>query len=339
MRAAMLCALALGSMVTTACDDLLVNGAEPGQGDAVYDELWQTFDRRYAPFAERGVDWDEAYGRHHPGAGASEEAVFQASTALLAELDDGHVTLVAPGRSMFVAKRTFREDTFRLDIDLGLIFRQLVDGPHQSGAVRYGTLPGGLAYLHVANFEEPISGLNELMTYVQGSRGVIVDLRHNPGGDFRNGFPLAARFADQRRLAFTTLTKTGPGKRELGEAVEWFIEPEGRVRYDGPVVVLTNGYTNSAAERTTMAFRTMPQVTVVGSPTAGNHGEKVGGELSNGWRFSLVPQVVTAADGVSYEGPGLPPDVRVDNDAEEIGGGLDRQFEAAMEVLRGVVPG
>jgi len=101
------------------------------------------------------------------------------------------------------------------------------------------------------------------------------------------------------------------------------------------LIVLSNGFTNSAAERTLMAFRTMPHVTVVGSRTAGNHGEKVGGELSNGWRYSIVPQVVIASDGASYEGPGLPPDVEVQNSAQEIAAGLDRQFEAALEVLTG----
>ena len=48
----------------------------------------------------------------------------------------------------------------------------------------------------------------------------VEDLRHNPGGDFTNGFPVAARFAAEERLAFTTFTKTGPGadpEAEIGE--------------------------------------------------------------------------------------------------------------------------
>ncbi len=129
------------------------------------------------------------------------------------------------------------------------------------------------------------------------------------------------------------MTKTGPGHVDFGQRVEWHIGPAGSFQYAGPVVVLTNGFTNSAAERTVMALRTLPHVTTVGSPTAGNHGEKVGGELSNGWRYSLVPQIVTAADGVSYEGKGLPPDVPVENTADEIAAGLDSQFEAALAVL------
>ena len=327
--------LMVALMMSAACDDLILDGADPAEGSLVYEELWQTFDERYAPFVQRGVDWDAAFGLHHPGDGADEGEVWAAATALLAELDDGHVTLVAPGRPFFNAKRTFREDTFQGDVNLFLIFQEMTDGPHTRGAARYGTLPDNLGYVHIGNWNDPIPDLEGLMTYFLGRDGVIVDLRHNPGGDFTNGFPFAARFADQPRLAFVTETRTGPEPGDLGQRVEWTLTPEGSTRFTGPVVVLSNGFTNSAAERTLMGFRVLPNVTVVGSRSAGNHGEKVGGELSNGWRYSVVPQVVTAADGVSYEGPGLPPDLLVENTAEEIATGLDRQFEAAVGHLVG----
>ena len=323
------------AVLTSGCSDLLFDPADEAQGEALYQELWEVFDHGYAPFAQRGVDWEAARTRHQPGANASENDVHAAMTALLAELDDGHVTLVAPNRAAFVAQETFRENTFALDLDLGIILERMTEGPLRSGAARLGVLPGDIGYVHVSNWSDPIPDIDGVLDLFQGRSGVIVDLRHNPGGDFTNGFPFAARFADQARLAFTTETKVGPARDALGQRVEWTIEPTGGPSYSGPVVVLTNGFTNSAAERTLMAFRVMPQVTVLGSRTAGNHGEKVGGELSNGWSYSIVPQVVTAADGNSYEGPGIPPDIEVANTASEIAEGIDRQFEAALALLGG----
>lgn len=315
---------------TTACDDSLLDPADPNQGEAPYAELWSAFDRGYAPFAVRGVDWDEAYERHRPRAGAADAEVFAAATSLLAELDDGHVTLLARGHPLFVAQRSFRGGDHALELDLGIVYRLMTQGPIASGAARYGTLPGNIGYVHVRSWEERIPDLDELMDHMAGRNAVIVDLRHNPGGDFRNGFRLAERFAQRPRHAFTTLTKTGPGRDALGERVEWSVAPSDALGYRGPVVVLTNGLTNSAAERTLMAFRTMEHVTQIGAPTAGNHGEKVGRELSNGWRFSLVPQLVLGPDDISYEGVGLFPDIRVDNTAAEIAAGQDRQLEAAL---------
>ncbi|NNM32965.1 MAG: hypothetical protein HKO53_07845, partial [Gemmatimonadetes bacterium] len=138
-----LAALLIGS----GCDDLLFDPPEDKSTAAIYVELWETFDRGYAPFEVRAVDWAAALDRHRPADGASEDALFQASSDLLAELDDGHVVLVAPGRPLFVAKQTFRDNTFGLDIDLGIIIRQFTEGLFTSGAARYGALPGDVAYV------------------------------------------------------------------------------------------------------------------------------------------------------------------------------------------------
>lgn len=325
-------------LVTTsllgACTDLVLDADGERHGPALYDELWESFNAHYAPFGPRGVDWAAAYDRHLPPANADEDVLFRACSALLAELDDGHVTLLAPGRPVFVAQRTFREHTFDLTVDLGIVFQKMVRGPFRSGAARYGTLPGDIAYVHVAHWEDPIPDLDDLMAFLRGRAGVIIDMRHNPGGDFRNGFEFASRFADRRRHAFTTTTKTGPGAGDIGQRTRWHIEPDGPFQITAPIVVLTNGYTNSAAERTLMAFRTMPHVTTIGSRTAGNHGEKVGGELSNGWRFTVVPQIVYDSDGQVFEGAGIPAEVEVANTEHEvIDLGQDRQLEAALEVL------
>ena len=326
------------SVGMAACTDTVLEIDPQHSGQGAYIELWETFDRGYAPFGVRGVDWSAAFDRHLPPEDSGDEILYESATALLAELDDGHVTLLAPGRPLFVAKQTFRERAFDAHLDLGIVFRQMVDGPFSAGASRYGRLPDSIGYVHVANWNDPVPDLDDMMDYFSALTAVIVDLRHNPGGDFTHGFPFAARFADASRLAFVTETKVGPAHNQLGQRVEWRIEPSGGQRFDGAVAVLTNGYTNSAAERTLMAFRTMPHATTLGSRTAGNHGEKVGSQLSNGWRYSIVPQVVTDPDGRSFEGPGLPPDLEVTNTAEEIANGFDRQFETALDLLRGSSP-
>ncbi len=320
-------------MVVGACTDL-ATGPEDRTPAQVYEELWEVFQHRYAPFEERGVDWVAARERHRPAPDADEDAVYAAATALLSELDDGHVTLVAPNRPAFVAKRIFRERTHQLELDLAIVRGRMVQGPFRTGAATFGVLDGEIGYVHVNHWEDPLPELGRVLDLLRDRRGVIVDLRHNWGGDFRNGFLLAERFADRERLAFRTFTKTGPGPRELGQKVDWFIEPRGEYQITTPTIVLVNRLTNSAAERTLMALQVMPHVTVVGSPTAGNHGEKVGGELSNGWRYSVVPQIVEDPSGRSFEGPGIAPHVRVDNTADEVAAGVDRQLDAALDLFR-----
>lgn len=76
--------------------------ASPGQDrdPAVnFDTLWQLFDEHYAFFDLHGVDWRDVYRRHRPRVCATmaEPELFTILREMLVPLDDGHVTIAAPG--------------------------------------------------------------------------------------------------------------------------------------------------------------------------------------------------------------------------------------------------
>jgi carboxyl-terminal processing protease len=95
----------------------------------------------------------------------------------------------------------------------------------------------------------------------------------------------------QSRFVFRSKTKNGKGKNDFTPWKEWYIKPKGEY-INKPIVVLTDRFTISAGERATMAFKTLPNVTVLGDTTNGAHGTMIGRELANGWFYSLVPQKV-----------------------------------------------
>jgi len=82
-----------------------------------------------------------------------------------------------------------------------------------------------------------------------------------------------------------------------------------------------------------MAFRVLPNVTILGDTTNGAHGTMIGRELANGWFYSLVPQKVQLPDGRSYEGIGLAPMITVKNTREEMAAGIDKNLETAVEMI------
>ena len=75
--------------------------ASPGQEDPAvnFDTLWQLFDEHYAFFDLHGVDWQDVYRRHRPHvcATTTEPELFATLREMLVPLDDGHVTIAAPG--------------------------------------------------------------------------------------------------------------------------------------------------------------------------------------------------------------------------------------------------
>ncbi|MCB0678495.1 MAG: hypothetical protein KDC30_17480, partial [Saprospiraceae bacterium] len=68
----------------------------------------------------------------------------------------------------------------------------------------------------------------------------------------------------------------------------------------------------------------------LGDTTNGSIGTKIGKELSNGWYYSVVTQKVEFLDGLSYEGPGIPPDTFVKNTAAEMAAGIDQTLATAL---------
>jgi carboxyl-terminal processing protease len=323
--------------IMTACEKTFVAAPE-NNPEAVFENLWQTFAEEYAPFEERGVDWNAQYRHFRPMVtpNTSDEELYTIAAQMLSTLNDGHVTLTTPNKEVFNANRIFREQ-----VDDKLFDRTLIKTYLESGykvgdkdSYFYGKIKnqriGYIYFDYVAeNFFKMADFLNE---YVQMD-GLIIDLRHNQGGDFTYCFSEIGRLTDQSRYVFRSKTKNGKGVNDYTDWQEWHIQPKGNY-VNKPIVVLADRYTISAGERSLMAFKTLPNVTIVGDTTNGAHGTMIGRELANGWYYSLVPQKVELFDGQSYEGIGIAPDIRVQNQVSEMNQGIDRTLQMAIDTLQ-----
>jgi C-terminal processing protease CtpA/Prc len=158
-------------------------------------------------------------------------------------------------------------------------------------------------------------------------------MRHNEGGDFTYCFSGIGRLTNKSRYVFRSKTKNGKGPDDFTEWYEWNIHPKGEF-VDKPIIVLTDRFTISAGERSVMAFKTLPNATIMGDTTNGAHGTMIGRELANGWFYSLVPQKVELFDGKSYEGIGLAPDIFSKNSMSEINDGVDMTLQKAIDKLK-----
>jgi C-terminal processing protease CtpA/Prc len=131
----------------------------------------------------------------------------------------------------------------------------------------------------------------------------------------------------------TTRFRNGPGHADFTAPFEWYVAPEGKTRYTGPVVLLTNRTTQSAGETFTLAMRQITSVTQVGDSTYGIFSDNPQRELPNGWIFTVSTGDFRAADGRNYEGIGLAPQVLVQNRRAEVEAGQDKALEKAIGLL------
>lgn len=92
-------------------------------------------------------------------------------------------------------------------------------------------------------------------------KGLVIDLRFNPGGLLQSAVDVANRFLDEGVIVST--------KGRYAQEVTWPATPEDTYKPDVPLVVLVNQYTASAAEILAGALRDHQRATIIGVRTFG----------------------------------------------------------------------
>lgn len=188
-----------------------------------------------------------------------------------------------------------------------------------------------IAYLYPDTMRKDY--LNGLLPTLKNTKGMIIDMRSYPPDDVRqilSAFLLAektpfVRFAypDLEHPGYFILAKP----RETGSS-----NPD---PYKGRVVILVSELTQSAGEFTSMAFRAVPQSTVVGSTTAGADGNVTIFFLPGGIRTQFSGIGVYYPDGRETQRIGIVPDITVQPTIRGIAEGRDEVLEKAIAVING----
>lgn len=305
---------------------------------AVFEDLWTTMYESYGPFEERDVDWNALYTLHSPLVDefTDDDSLYAVITNMLAYLDDGHVNLTAPDRGVFNANYLRRNEIdinlFNLDIIRSNYLEPDIEALEDNGYV-YGKIIGeNIGYIYFDYVADNFFVMDAFLNDNNNSDGIIIDLRHNQGGDFTYCFAEIGRLTNETRYVFRSRTKNGPGINDYTPWYAWSIQPEGAY-FDKPIVVLTDRYTISAGERAVMAFMTLPNATILGDTTSGAHSTAIGRELANGWYYSIATQNTELFDGQSYEGKGLPPEIYHKNVQVDVDNGIDQTLQAAIDLF------
>ncbi|MFZ0543929.1 MAG: S41 family peptidase [Candidatus Promineifilaceae bacterium] len=174
----------------------------------------------------------------------------------------------------------------------GWIYGEISTSPH-------------LGYIRIPNFEgDSSTNILQLINRMEEDSpldGLLLDVRHNPGGN-----------ADQSLAIFTTgdFGTQGPLRED---ATRTIFRIRGPVKWNEttPVVLLTDGSSHSAAEYFATGLQQSGRAVLVGMPTAGNTEGIVGFNLDDGSLIRLAISTIVLPDGSLLEGVGVQPDVMV----------------------------
>ena len=129
-------------------------------------------------------------------------------------------------------------------------------------------LDGGLGYIRIASFgdQATVAAFDAALAALRDTRGLVLDVRNNGGGDTAVARPIMGRFIT-RTLPYATMRRRdGKG---LGTAWTETVEPRGPFTYAAPIVVLCDHWSASMAEGFPMGMRAVRGASIVGTPMMG----------------------------------------------------------------------
>lgn len=186
-------------------------------------------------------------------------------------------------------------------------------------------------YLRLTMFDENSAAeferhLKELIGL--GAKGVILDLRQNPGGYLSSSIDIADMLLGKSLIVYT--------EGRNGDAEKFYSDDQ---KYDVKLVVLVDQGSASASEIVTGALKDHDAATIVGTKTFGKGIVQVVMPFNENTGFKLTTSQYFTPNGVNIHGTGIEPDILVEMDESyyEIQNPTkedDNQLQKAIEVLK-----
>jgi len=194
-------------------------------------------------------------------------------------------------------------------------------------SVKYRMLDNQIGYIKLSQFQEASSkelrnALSELESQNgKKLRGVVLDLRNNPGGLLGEAIEIVDEFIDQGLIVSVR------GRTE-GQTREYYATKNGEFQ-EYPIVVIVNDGSASASEVVAEALQDNNRATILGTNTFGKGSVQTIIRLEDGSGLKLTTAKFYAPSGRSISEIGVTPDVIVENDDSK-----DKQLDTAVEILK-----
>lgn len=204
------------------------------------------------------------------------------------------------------------------------VTREKIDTPTVSSKI----LDNNMGYVSISLFGERTSkelsaALEDLKT--KEIKGLILDLRNNPGGLLDAAVDVAGQFIGPK-VVLHERKKDGSEKTYTASAVA--VSPK------VPIVILANKNTASASEIVAGAMKDAMKVPIIGEKTFGKGSVQLVYDLSDGSSLHVTVAHWFTPDNCQINQQGLSPDVEVTVTPEDQTQGKDPQLDKALEYLR-----
>lgn len=199
------------------------------------------------------------------------------------------------------------------------ILRKSIEIP----TVEHKMLEDNIGYISISQFDRVTSeqfkiAFEDLNS--KNSKGLIIDLRNNPGGLLSTVCEITDLFVPEGTI---TYIEDKYGKRNYEYSKEDF--------YNKPLVILVNENSASASEVLSGAIKDYKVGTLVGEKTYGKGVVQNIFNISDGSGVKVTIAKYYTPNGVCIDGIGIEPDYYIKNDSDSE---IDFQLEKGIEVIK-----
>src|SRR3972149_3375463 len=187
-------------------------------------------------------------------------------------------------------------------------------------SVKYKVLEDGFGYVRISQFQEKTANdledaLNKLGSKEGKLKGLVLDLRNNPGGLLQQAVEVADKFLDSGLVVYTK--GRAPGQDMRFEAKTNGTQPPYMI------IVLVNGGSASASEIVAGALQDNKRAVILGTQTFGKGSVQTIIPLSDGSAIRLTTSKYYTPSGRSIQATGIVPDIVAEDPATA---GMDNAF-------------
>ena len=238
------------------------------------------------------------------------------------------MSLVDAVKKMRGLKGTKINLTIRRENATDLVDVSLVRDIIRVQSVKSRSLEPGYGYVRLAQFQERSDrdvqrAMEKLAAEASGLKGLVLDLRNNPGGLLNQAVRVSDLFLDSGMIVYTD------GRIE-SQKQKFFAQKEG-TWMDFPLVVLVNGGSASASEIVAGALQDHKRAVVLGTKSFGKGSVQTILPLDDNSALRLTTARYFTPKGRSIQATGIVPDILIDNIPLQDGKPDDRKRPSLRE--------
>lgn len=297
--------------------------------------FWRTFAENYPFFTAQRINWPAVVARYRARVSVHTSAseLFNILVDMIRPLHNAHIDVIsADDKRAFEGLRPHtRPWSAAFCARAGQVTDRQLHARLRTwgdGNIAFASLPGHVGYLRIATFmayagesstfQADVAVLSRALDSVftrartRSLRGLIIDVRCNPGGDDTLGLQLASRLTDRPYLAYSkrAFDLAEPGGFTPLQPIT--VRPAHTLDYTGPIVMLISDLTNSAGETFTQAMMNRSPAPVrIGVATQGVFSDVLNRALPDGIVFGLPNEEFVTRDGRTFDNRGIPPNIYV----------------------------